>query len=86
VPRARGRDGDTLLPDGLQTWLGERVLKNTAYDAFGMPATYYGERGIDTVFDGVKSVAIGVPSYGVDPEAEDREHELRRAVVHAKQI
>ncbi|MDR9432190.1 MAG: alkaline phosphatase family protein, partial [Natronomonas sp.] len=66
------------LPDGPQTWLGAWLLNNTAEDAFRTPATYYGERGIDTVFDGVNSVAVGVPNYVVDPDVQDREHQLRR--------
>jgi hypothetical protein len=80
------RVADALLPDGLQTWLGAWLLNNTAWDAFRTLASYYGERSIDTVFDGVKSVAFGVRNYVVDPDALDREHQLRRAGVHARQI
>jgi len=69
---------DHALPDGLQTRLGAWVLTNTEADAFRAPATYYADHGIETVFDGREATAIGVPNYVVDPDAEDREHRLRR--------
>jgi len=71
---------DYVLPDALQTRIGAWLLNNTEQDAFRTPATYYQERGIDTVFDGTESVAIGVPNYVVDPDEEDREHQLRRSM------
>jgi hypothetical protein len=71
---------DYLLPDALQTKLGAWLLTNTSADAFRMPATYYEEEGISTVFDGRQSKAIGVPNYVVDPDTEDREHGLRRGL------
>jgi hypothetical protein len=55
-------------------------LTNTDTDAFRTPATYYAENGIKTVFDGRESTAIGVPNYVVDPDTEDREHQLRRSL------
>jgi predicted AlkP superfamily phosphohydrolase/phosphomutase len=69
---------DYLLPDGLQTRLGGWLLTNTDADAFRTPATYYAQHGIETVFDGREATAIGVPNYVVDPDTEDREHQLRR--------
>jgi len=69
---------DHSIPDGLQTRLGAWVLTNTEADAFRVPATYYGNNGIETVFDGRDAAAIGVPNYVVDPDTEDREHQLRR--------
>jgi predicted AlkP superfamily pyrophosphatase or phosphodiesterase len=69
---------DYILPDWLQTQLGGWLLTNTDADAFRTPATYYGENGIETVFDNRESTAIGVPNYVVDPDTEDREHQLRR--------
>lgn len=67
-----------VLPNRLQTWLGAWLLTNTRADAFRTPATYYQAEGLDTVFDGRRSKAIGVPNYVVDPDDEDREHALRR--------
>jgi predicted AlkP superfamily phosphohydrolase/phosphomutase len=69
---------DYAVPDGLQTRLGAWLLTNTDADAFRVPATYYAEEGIETVFDGREATAIGVPNYVVDPDTEDREHQLRR--------
>lgn len=71
---------DYLLPDAVQTKLGAWLLTNTSADAFRTPATYYEEHGVSTVFDGRKSTAIGVPNYVVDPDTEDREHNLRRSL------
>lgn len=70
--------GGYVMPDPVQTKLGAWLLNNTSEDAFRVPDTYYEERGITTVFDGVESTAIGVPNYVVDPDSEDREHQLRR--------
>lgn len=69
---------DYVLPDGLQTRLGGWLLTNTEADAFRAPATYYRDNGIETVFDGWTSTAIGVPNYVVDTDTDDREHQLRR--------
>lgn len=69
---------DYAVPDGLQTRLGAWLLTNTAADAFRVPASYYAANDIETVFDGRDAAAIGVPNYVVDPDAEDREHRLRR--------
>ncbi|ELZ24078.1 hypothetical protein C475_12552 [Halosimplex carlsbadense 2-9-1] len=71
---------DYLLPDGLQTRIGAWLLTNTDTDAFRTPATYYEEEGIETLFDGREATAIGVPNYVVDPDSEDREHNLRRSL------
>lgn len=73
-----GSIADYVLPDGLQTRIGAWLLTNTSADAFRTPATYYANNDISTVFDGRESVAIGVPNYVVDPDTEDREHNLRR--------
>ena len=69
---------DYLLPSGLQTRLGAWLLNNTEQDAFRIPATYYEENDLTTVFDGRQAAPIGIPNYVVDPETEDREHSLRR--------
>jgi predicted AlkP superfamily phosphohydrolase/phosphomutase len=69
---------DIAIPDDLQTRLGAWLLTNTDADAFRTPATYYEENGLTTVFDDRKATAIGVPNYVVDPDTEDREHQLRR--------
>jgi len=67
-----------VLPDSVRAQIGAWLLNNTAEDAFRVPATYYAEQGISTVFDGVDSKVIGLPNYVVDPESEDWEHQLRR--------
>jgi len=72
------RVADYVLPDSLQSAIGAWLLTNTGADAFRTPATYYGENGIETVFDGHDAKPIGVPNYVVDPDSEDREHSLRK--------
>ncbi|ACV10722.1 conserved hypothetical protein [Halorhabdus utahensis DSM 12940] len=69
-----------VLPDALQTRIGAWLLTNTGADAFRTPATYYGDKSIETVFDGRDAKPIGIPNYVVDPDAEDREHALRRSL------
>ncbi|MFC6973773.1 alkaline phosphatase family protein [Halomicroarcula sp. GCM10025709] len=69
---------DYLLPGGLQTRLGAWLLTNTSEDAFRERASYYADNGLTTVFDGREAKPIGVPNYVVDPDSEDREHNLRR--------
>jgi hypothetical protein len=69
---------DYALPQTLQSHIGAWLLNNTSEDAFREPATYYRENGIETLFDGYRSKAIGVPNYVTDPDEEDREHTLRR--------
>jgi len=71
---------DYLLTDGMQRRLGEWLLTNTNSDAFRTPATYYDENNISTVFDSYESSAIGIPNYVVDPDTDDREHNLRRSL------
>jgi hypothetical protein len=71
---------DRLLPDRLQNRIGAWLLTNTDTDAFRTPATYYEEHGLSTLFDGRDALPIGVPNYVVDPDAEDREHQLRRSL------
>jgi hypothetical protein len=78
VVAAASSVADYTIPDGLQTRLGAWLLTNTGADAFRVPATYYADNDIETVFDGRDATAIGVPNYVVDPDAEDREHRLRR--------
>lgn len=80
VLAAGSRVADHVLPEGLQSRVGAWLLTNTDTDAFRTPATYYAENGISTVFDGRESTAIGVPNYVVDPDSEDREHQLRRSL------
>lgn len=76
--RAASDVSDHVLPESVQRRLGAWLLNNTAEDAFRVPATYYEQNGLSTVFDGRTSRAIGVPNYVVDPDSEDREHQLRR--------
>ncbi|MFC7227408.1 alkaline phosphatase family protein [Salinirubellus salinus] len=71
---------DYLLPDALQTRIGAWLLTNTDSDAFRTRATYYEEQGLSTLFDGREALPIGVPNYVVDPDSEDREHQLRRSL------
>jgi len=71
---------DWALPDALQTRIGAWLLTNTDTDAFRTPATYYAENDLSTVFDDRAATAIGVPNYVVDPDSEDREHNLRRSL------
>ncbi|WP_121821414.1 alkaline phosphatase family protein [Halostella salina] len=69
---------DVVLPEAIQTRLGAWLLTNTSADAFRTPATYYADNNIATVFDDREATAIGIPNYVVDPDTEDREHNLRR--------
>jgi predicted AlkP superfamily pyrophosphatase or phosphodiesterase len=69
-----------LLPDTVQTRIGAWLLTNTSADAFRTPATYYEDEDIETLFDGHEALAIGVPNYIVDPNTEDREHNLRQSL------
>lgn len=71
---------DTVLPDVLQNRIGAWLLTNTDADAFRTPATYYDNHGVDTVFDNRDAMAIGIPNYVVDPDTEDREHNLRQSL------
>ncbi len=71
---------DWAVPDGLQTAIGAWLLNNTEADAFRVPATYYDEEGIETLFDGRSATAIGVPNFVTEPNREDREHNLRRSM------
>ena len=71
---------DYLLPAELQTRLGAWLLNRTKADAFRTPATYYSENGLQTVFDGREATTIGIPNYVVNPNDEDREHQLRRSM------
>jgi hypothetical protein len=72
------RIADYVLPAGLQSAIGAWLLTNTEQDAFRVPASYYSDNDISTVFDGRAATAIGVPNYVTDPDSEDREHTLRR--------
>lgn len=76
--RAGSTVGDYILPKSVQKRLGALLLNQTAEDAFRAPASYYTDRGIETVFDGRTAKSIGIPNYVVDPDTEDREHQLRR--------
>jgi predicted AlkP superfamily pyrophosphatase or phosphodiesterase len=80
VLAAGSRAADYLLPDSLQSRVGAWLLTNTDTDAFRTPATYYADNDIPTVFDEREAAAIGVPNYVVDPDSEDREHQLRRSL------
>ncbi len=76
--RVGSKAGDYVLPDSVQTQLGALLLNQTSEDAFRTPASYYHKHGLSTVFDDRTAKAIGVPNYVVDPENEDREHQLRQ--------
>lgn len=78
--RAGSDAADYLLPDGVQAKVGAWVLNRTSEDAFRIPARYYEENNLSTVFDGRESRAIGVPNYVVDEDSRDREHELRQSL------
>lgn len=67
-----------ILPKSAQVRIGSWLLDNTGEGYFRAPATYYQENGFTTVFDDTISKSIGVPNYVVDPNDEDREHELRK--------
>ncbi|ARS90815.1 alkaline phosphatase family protein [Natrarchaeobaculum aegyptiacum] len=69
---------DYFLPKSLQTRIGGWLLTNTETDAFRTNVTYYEKNELSTVFDGYESKAIGIPNYVVNPNEEDREHQLRR--------
>ena len=75
--RAGSSAANHLLPDTVQTRIGAWLLNNTEEDAFRVPATYYEEQNLPTVLDGEDRLAIGIPNYVVDPDTEDREHQLR---------
>jgi len=68
---------DFLIPDTLQSRIGAWLLTNTTEDAFRTPKSYYSDRGLTTVFDGLEAKPIGIPNYVIGG-AEDREHQLRR--------
>ena len=78
--RAGSDAADYVLPDALQAKIGAWLLNRTAEDAFRIPASYYEENDLSTVFDDRESRAIGVPNYVVDENSKDREHELRRSM------
>ena len=78
IIRAGSKASDYVLPDSVQTQLGALLLNRTSEDAFRTPASYYGENGLTTLFDGRDAKTIGVPNYVVDPDTDDREHQLRR--------
>jgi predicted AlkP superfamily pyrophosphatase or phosphodiesterase len=78
--RYGSRIADYLLPEELQTRIGSWLLNETEEDAFRVPATYYEDNDLMTVFDGREATAIGVPNYVTDPDKEDREHQLRRSM------
>ena len=75
---AASAGADYLLPNRIQTRIGNWLLNSTEADAFRTPATYYADENLETVFDGHDSASIGIPNYVVDPDTEDREHQLRR--------
>ena len=71
---------DHVLPERVQTKIGAWLLNETSEDAFRIPASYYENNGLSTVFDEYDATAIGVPNYVVDPDSKDREHEIRRSL------
>jgi hypothetical protein len=78
ILRFGGTIADVVLPDRIQSKLGAWILNNTETDVFRTPASYYGENGLRTLFDGYDTETIGIPNYVTDPDMSDREHELRR--------
>jgi predicted AlkP superfamily pyrophosphatase or phosphodiesterase len=73
------RFGGYVLPDWVQTKVGAWLLNQTSEDAFRVPASYY-DGHVSTVFDGTESLEIGIPNYVVNPDSEDREHQIRRSM------
>lgn len=69
---------DYLLPNTVQNRIGDWLLTNTDADAFRIPASYYSNNDISTLFDGYDSTVIGVPNYVTDTDSDDREHQLRQ--------
>jgi predicted AlkP superfamily pyrophosphatase or phosphodiesterase len=69
---------DSLLPADVQTKLGAWLLNQTSQDAFRVPASYYADNDLTTLFDGYLAKTLGIPNYVTDPDDEDREHTLRR--------
>jgi predicted AlkP superfamily pyrophosphatase or phosphodiesterase len=69
---------DIFVPDPLQTRIGAWLLNNTREDAFRVPASYFDQNDLPTVFDDHASKPIGIPNYVTDPTEDDREHQLRR--------
>jgi len=78
ILRYGSRVADYVLPAGIQRAIGAWLLTNTDQDAFRVPASYYEQANLQTVFDGRTATAIGIPNYVTDPDTEDREHTLRR--------
>lgn len=78
ILQAGSRFSDYVLPDSVQTKVGALLLNRTSEDAFRMPAKYYEDRDLTTLFDGRVAKAIGIPNYVTDSDSEDREHQLRR--------
>lgn len=72
------RVSNFVLPKSVQVKIGAWLLDNTDEGNFRTPASYYTERGLETIFDETVSKPIGIPNYVVDPDEEDREHELRK--------
>jgi len=67
-----------ILPSGIRGRLGAWLLETTEEAAFRTPATYYADESLPTLFNNHDAKTIGIPNYVVDPDEEDREHELRR--------
>lgn len=80
VLRHGSRVAEYLISDSMQTRIGGWLLNRTSEDAFRVPATYYEDNDIETVFDDREAASIGIPNYVTDPDDEDREHQLRRSM------
>lgn len=57
---------DYALLDDFQSRIGAWLLNSTDEDTFGVPASYYRENGLTTVFNRRAAKRISVPNYAVD--------------------
>jgi len=78
VLRVGSEISEYVLPGSIRTQLGAALLNRTSEDAFRTPASYYDDNEIETIFDHYSAKTIGIPNYVIDPDTEDREHQLRR--------
>lgn len=67
----------TVLPKNVRSILGAWLLNNTDEVPFRTPVSYYSQNGLSTLFDNISAKTIGIPNYVVNPDLNDREHELR---------
>lgn len=67
--KVSARIAQHAVPDGLQTWAGRQIRSHGAgvekYDV-----DYYHDQGISTLFDGRRSLPIGIPNYRTELDEE----------------